>query len=748
MASALLGAMVTPATAALDVYTISPDAAALSAIANESLYDHDGRAVLEDENKLAFHAKCQDALKESIWRERSGQVWPRFLADPLDGVHLGQRVRSSDPRILYFVGASRPTAAIMVSRLLLALYHPSHLFMVHVDLKANDKVMRDLQQLTTSHPNIHIMRSRRLVQWGAWTMVLTFLDALHSAIARGLDFDFVINLSDVDVALRTNEEIVDFLRPHKGRQFVQVHQGTGEWLEKARNFTNGHVVVECGGYGYVAINSSVINLGGNQPQCCFGRGGPVLYANTSALHLHEARDALRADHEASLRANASAADGGGLESSSTASDTAVLSSDAEHGDADGGGVVSGSSNRGSSSSGSSNPGSSNPGNSSSGGGVSGVRDNGTATTHLHTGSQWVILDRAFATYLVRDERAAAWIRVFEHRFLSDESFVQTVLMHSPYASTLVNHNLRYIYWPHFDGDPTSYWARMGYSYIGGPQVINSTGIPAVLRSPYMFARKVDPTVDARAVSLWDEWMAKKLKGARPDDQAVLGGRSREEHGDELSLERRPILAGGGSAGGSGGGGGGDGASELWTPQLVVKRPRRVDRIVFEDGSACDCSAQCEMAGTCCDDWPELCQQGRRLGGEGGEGGAGGDEWMDADEESVPTCPPPSHPPLESERRNGSRIRLTFLNHARHPVKLFHLPASGGREVEMGELRANGPPLTFTARDSHAWAARSWGGATMLELPPREGRRSSTIDIFECEPRGPVHRAGNLHDGWK
>jgi hypothetical protein len=215
-------------------------------------------------------------------------------------VRVGNKARENDPRIFYFIGASRPTAAIMVSRLLLALYHPSHLFVVHVDLKADERVLHDLQQLTASHPNIHIMATRRLVQWGAWTMVLTLLDALHSALLAEIDFDFVINLSDVDVALRTNDEIVDFLRPHRGRQFVQVHQGNGEWLEKARNFTSAHVVVECGGYGFVAINSSVIDLGGG-PQCCFGRGGPVLYTNSTALHLADARDALAADLEAARR---------------------------------------------------------------------------------------------------------------------------------------------------------------------------------------------------------------------------------------------------------------------------------------------------------------------------------------------------------------------------------------------------------------------------------------------------------------
>ena len=88
---------------------------------------------------------------------------------------------------------------------------------------------------------------------------------------------------------------------------------------------------------------------------------------------------------------------------------------------------------------------------------------------IYTGSQWVILSRDFAKYLVRDERAARWVRIFERRFLSDESFVQTVLMSSPFRPSLVNHNMRYIYWPHYDGDPTSYWIKMGHEFIGGPQ---------------------------------------------------------------------------------------------------------------------------------------------------------------------------------------------------------------------------------------------------------------------------------------
>jgi hypothetical protein len=224
-----------------------------------------------------------------------------------------------------------------------------------------------------------------------------------------------------------------------------VHTSTGEWLEKANSFSARHRVVECGGYGFVAINSSgVLDLGGG-PQQAFGRGGPVLYANTSKLSLEDATVAVRED------AACSAHDRRRLR----------LVKDGEGGkDGDGAeGAESGGSGAGA----------------MTGAGDAVAAENATEVlrgaqedatpnateaallatncTALHTGSQWVILNRAFATYLVRDVRAARWMRVFERRFLSDEAFIQTVLMHSPHRAGLVNHNMRYISWPHFDGDP-------------------------------------------------------------------------------------------------------------------------------------------------------------------------------------------------------------------------------------------------------------------------------------------------------
>jgi len=221
-----------------------------------TLLDHEGRDVRDPSlNMSGFAERCQNSLKRAIWEEERG-LPPYVYVDPLEGVAVGERAQPNDPRVVYFIGVTRASGAAIASRLMLALHHSSHLYLIHVDLKADKEVYFKLAELTKDHPNIRLLSTRRLVQWGGFTMVATMLDAVASVVARNFDFDFFINLSDADISLRTNAEVMDFLRPYKGRQFVQVHAGNGEWLERARNFTGAHAVVECGGYGFVSFNDS------------------------------------------------------------------------------------------------------------------------------------------------------------------------------------------------------------------------------------------------------------------------------------------------------------------------------------------------------------------------------------------------------------------------------------------------------------------------------------------------------------
>lgn len=198
-------------------------AEAFAPYADARLLDHEGRDVADPSlNMTSFAERCQTSLKRAMWEEERALA-PYLYVDPLDSVAVGERARPSDPRIVYFIGVSRSSGAVIASRLLLALHHSSHLYLIHVDLKAEPEVFRQLAELTKDHPNIRMLSTRRLVQWGGFTMVVTMLDAIASVVARSLDFDFFINLSDADMSLRTNAEVVDFLSKYKGRQFVQEH---------------------------------------------------------------------------------------------------------------------------------------------------------------------------------------------------------------------------------------------------------------------------------------------------------------------------------------------------------------------------------------------------------------------------------------------------------------------------------------------------------------------------------------------
>jgi len=137
-------------------------AAAFGNVPDHVMTDHFGHDVAAYENMTHLHSRCQQALKRAIWEEEH-DLPPYLHADPLEGVQLGERDKVTDPRIVYFIGATRPTAAIMVSRLILALYHASHLFLVHVDLKA-EGVYEQIDNVVRQHPNIHMLGTRRLVQ--------------------------------------------------------------------------------------------------------------------------------------------------------------------------------------------------------------------------------------------------------------------------------------------------------------------------------------------------------------------------------------------------------------------------------------------------------------------------------------------------------------------------------------------------------------------------------------------------------
>lgn len=147
-----------------------------------------------------------------------------------------------------------------------------------------------LQAIASSRPNVHLLKTRRLVQFGGFTSVLPLLDALASLVGR-LDFDFALPLSDTDLPLRTNAELTTFLAPFRNRSFLHIHSTPAgppdDTDEEGRNGRDSgglshaalsrYAVIECGGFGFVSVNGSVPRPEGSRA-CCLGASGPVMSA--------------------------------------------------------------------------------------------------------------------------------------------------------------------------------------------------------------------------------------------------------------------------------------------------------------------------------------------------------------------------------------------------------------------------------------------------------------------------------------
>jgi len=105
--------------------------------------------------------------------------------------------------------------------------------------------------------------------------------------------------------------------------------------------------------------------------------------------------------------------------------------------------------------------------------------------HPYFGSGYWCLHRAAVEYVVEFLRShPRYVRFFEHAYVPDEMFFQTILLNSPLATSIVDDDLRYIKWP-------------------GPMVLTSANLEEMRASPDLFARKFDERVDAAVLDRID-----------------------------------------------------------------------------------------------------------------------------------------------------------------------------------------------------------------------------------------------------
>lgn len=118
-------------------------------------------------------------------------------------------------------------ASRQVKRLIGALYHPSHLFYIHVDAR-QDYLYREMLELEKSCKlnNIKVARgegSRHASIWGGASLLTTFLRSAQRMLAYDQHWDFLVNLSESDFPLKSNDRLTEFLGWNKGMNFAKSH---------------------------------------------------------------------------------------------------------------------------------------------------------------------------------------------------------------------------------------------------------------------------------------------------------------------------------------------------------------------------------------------------------------------------------------------------------------------------------------------------------------------------------------------
>ncbi|XP_012525203.1 xylosyltransferase oxt [Monomorium pharaonis] len=118
-------------------------------------------------------------------------------------------------------------ASRQVKRLISILYHPSHLFYIHVDAR-QDYLYREMLELEKSCKlnNIKVARGEGLRHasiWGGASLLTTFLKSAQQMLAYNQHWDFLVNLSESDFPLKSNNQLTEFLSWNRGMNFAKSH---------------------------------------------------------------------------------------------------------------------------------------------------------------------------------------------------------------------------------------------------------------------------------------------------------------------------------------------------------------------------------------------------------------------------------------------------------------------------------------------------------------------------------------------
>ncbi|NP_076376.3 N-acetyllactosaminide beta-1,6-N-acetylglucosaminyl-transferase isoform B [Mus musculus] len=105
-------------------------------------------------------------------------------------------------------------------RLFRAIYMPQNVYCVHVDSKATDTFKEEVRQLLSCFPNAFLASRMEPVVYGGFSRLQADLNCMKDLVASKIPWKYVLNTCGQDFPLKTNKEIVQYLKRFIGKNLT------------------------------------------------------------------------------------------------------------------------------------------------------------------------------------------------------------------------------------------------------------------------------------------------------------------------------------------------------------------------------------------------------------------------------------------------------------------------------------------------------------------------------------------------
>ncbi|XP_006021865.1 N-acetyllactosaminide beta-1,6-N-acetylglucosaminyl-transferase [Alligator sinensis] len=105
-------------------------------------------------------------------------------------------------------------------RLFRAIYMPQNVYCIHVDKKAPAQFKQDVEKLVSCFPNAFLASQMELVVYAGVSRLQADLNCMKDLLESRVQWKYVLNVCGQDFPLKTNREIVWYLKGFKGKNIT------------------------------------------------------------------------------------------------------------------------------------------------------------------------------------------------------------------------------------------------------------------------------------------------------------------------------------------------------------------------------------------------------------------------------------------------------------------------------------------------------------------------------------------------